>query len=113
VIKVIVDTGVKENYTAVLGEEVMRAIVEEAHSSRVKVAAHAILNAAIKAAANAGVDSIEHAYFISDENLRLMRDKGIYLVPTVSERPTAFYIDRLQRAMKLGVKIASDRTRTR
>jgi len=64
-------------------------------------------------AANAGVDSIEHAYFISDENLRLMRDKGIYLVPTVSERPTAFYIDRLQRAMKLGVKIASDRTRTR
>src|SRR5262249_45660290 len=50
--------------------------------------------------------SIEHAYFISDENLRLMRDKGIYLVPTDSERPTDFYIDRLRRAMKLGVKIA-------
>jgi len=106
VIKVIVDTGVRENYTAVLDEEVMRAIVEEAHRSRVKVAAHAILNAAIKGAAKAGVDSIEHAYFISDENLRLMRDKGIYLVPTDSERPTAYYIDRLQRAIKLGVKIA-------
>jgi imidazolonepropionase-like amidohydrolase len=106
VIKVIVDTGIRENYTSVLDEAVMRAIVEQAHRSRVRVAAHAILNAGVQAAARAGVDSIEHAYFASDDNLRLMRDKGIYLVPTDSDRPTDFYVDRLQRAMKLGVKIA-------
>ena len=106
IIKVIVDTGIRENYTSVLDEDTLRAIVEEAHRSRVKVAAHAIMNTAVRAAARAGVDSIEHAYFASDENLRLMHDKGIYLVPTDSEQPTAFYVDRLKRAMKLGVKMA-------
>jgi imidazolonepropionase-like amidohydrolase len=106
IIKVIVDTGVRENYTSVLDEATLRAIVERAHRSRLKVAAHAVMNAAVQAAAHAGVDSIEHAYFASDENLRLMHDNGIYLVPTDSEQPTAFYVDRLKRALKLGVKIA-------
>jgi imidazolonepropionase-like amidohydrolase len=106
VIKVIVDTGIRENYTAVLDESVLKAIVDEAHRSRRKVAAHAILNAGVRVAALAGVDSIEHAYFGTDENLQLMHDKGIYLVPTDSDRPPDFYVDRLRRAMKFGVKIA-------
>jgi imidazolonepropionase-like amidohydrolase len=106
VIKVIVDTGQRENYTVVLDADTIRAIVDEAHRSRLKVAAHATSNQAIKAAATAGVDSIEHAYFINDDNLRLMLEKHIYLVPTDSDKPPAFYIDRLQRAMKMGVKIA-------
>jgi imidazolonepropionase-like amidohydrolase len=105
-IKVIVDTGIREDYTAVLDQSVLEAIVDEAHHSRMKVAAHAIMNSAVRVAANAGVDSIEHAYFATDENLRLMHDKGIYLVPTDSEKPTDFYVDRLKRAEKFGVKIA-------
>jgi imidazolonepropionase-like amidohydrolase len=105
-IKVIVDTGLRENYTAVLDESILRAIVDEAHRSRLKVAAHAIANTAVRNAAEAGVDSIEHAYFASDANLRLMKEKGIYLVPTDSERPPAYYTDRLRRAAQLGVKIA-------
>jgi len=105
-IKVIVDTGLRENYTAVLDESILRSIVEEAHRSRLKVAAHAIANSAVRNAAEAGVDSIEHAYFASDRNLRLMKEKGIYLVPTDSERPPAYYTDRLRRALQIGVKIA-------
>lgn len=46
-IKVIVDTGLRENHFAVLDESMLRAIVEEAHRSRLKVAAHAIANVAV------------------------------------------------------------------
>ena len=106
VIKVIVDTGLRENYTSVLSEEVLRAIVEQAHRSRAKVAAHAIMNSAVRAAVQAGVDSIEHAYFASDEVLKMMVEKGAYLVPTDSGTPTAFYTERLLHARQLGVKIA-------
>jgi len=31
----------------------------------------------------AGVDSIEHGTFLKDDTLRLMKDKGVYLVPTL------------------------------
>lgn len=43
------------------------------------------MNAAVRSAANAGVDSIEHAYFATDAEPKLMADKGIYLVPTDSD----------------------------
>ena len=49
VIKVIVDTGLRENYTSVLSEDVIRSIVEQAHASRAKVAAHAIMNNGVRA----------------------------------------------------------------
>jgi imidazolonepropionase-like amidohydrolase len=127
VIKVIVDAGsmevdpqeqaaiidrrsiideVRHTGLRVLDEDEIRAIVEEAHRVGVRVAAHAITNTAISAAAAAGVDSIEHAYQVSDENLRLMHDKGIYLVPT-DFPDTPREADRLRRAIKLGVKIAA------
>lgn len=103
VIKVIVDT-----WPRVLAEDELQAIVNEAHRVGIKVAAHAITNLAVQTAARAGVDSIEHAYFIDDDNLRLMKKKGIYLVPTdATLKPPPFYVDRFQRAMKLGVKIAA------
>jgi imidazolonepropionase-like amidohydrolase len=103
VIKVIVDT-----WPRVLADDEMQAIVNEAHRVGIKVAAHAITNLAVRTAALAGVDSIEHAYFIDDGNLLLMKKKGIYLVPTdATLKPPPFYVDRFQRAMKLGVKIAA------
>jgi len=112
----------------------MKAIVEEAHLFRVKVAAHAIGNNATSVAAQAGADSIEHAYVVSDEVLRMMAEKHIFLVPTdgtlrtfvdmsignrhadaaeraALEKEFAPFIkrsqDRLQRAIKFGVPIAA------
>ncbi len=76
-IKVIVN-GSPASVTA----EEMKAIVEEAHRSQVKVAAHAIGDNATRIAAEAGVDSIEHAYTVSDDVLKLMAQKHIFLVPT-------------------------------
>ncbi|HKA21059.1 MAG TPA: amidohydrolase family protein [Blastocatellia bacterium] len=64
-------------------DEEIRAIVIEAHRLGRKVAAHAHGAAGIKQAVLAGVDSIEHGSFIDAEAIRLMKEKGTYLVPTL------------------------------
>jgi len=69
----------------------MKAIVEEAHAYKVKVAAHAIGDHATRIAAEAGADSIEHAYTVSDDVLKMMAQKHIFLVPTDGTEQT--YID--------------------
>jgi imidazolonepropionase-like amidohydrolase len=76
VIKVIV------NATTTLSLDEMKAIVDEAHRNQLKVAAHAIGDEPTRIAAQAGVDSIEHAYTVPDDVLRMMAEKKIYLVPT-------------------------------
>ncbi len=64
-------------------DEEMRAIVTEAHRLGRKVAAHAHGTSGIKQAVLAGVDSIEHGSLIDDEDIRLMKERGTYLVPTL------------------------------
>jgi imidazolonepropionase-like amidohydrolase len=66
-----------------LSDEEMKAIVEEAARHHVKVAAHAHGTEGIKAAIKAGVYSIEHGSLLDDEGISLMKEKGVYLVPTV------------------------------
>ena len=62
--------------------EEMRAIISEAHAWRRKVAAHCHGDAAARLAIEAGVDSIEHGSFLTEDTLKLMKAKGVYLVPT-------------------------------
>jgi imidazolonepropionase-like amidohydrolase len=126
VIKVIVNTGPR-----VVSLDEMKAIVEEARRVGRTVAAHAIGDTATRIAAEAGVTSIEHAYTVPDDVLRMMAQKGIYLVAT--DYPAQFYVDafsasltpeqkrqqlegatqfaksngeRLMRAVRAGVKVA-------
>src|SRR6266446_5373509 len=63
--------------------EEMKAIVGEAHRLGRKVAAHAHGGDGIKLAVQAGVDSIEHGSYIDDEGIRMMKEHGTYLVPTL------------------------------
>ena len=126
-IKVIVNTGPR-----VVSLDEMKAIVEEARRVNRTVAAHAIGDTATRIAADAGVTSIEHAYTIPDDVLRMMAQKGIYLVAT--DYPAEFYVnalgpsnltpeqkqqqlagatqfakgnaERLMRAVRAGVKVA-------
>src|SRR4029077_2756691 len=58
-------------------------IVEEAHRLSMKTAAHAHGAEGAKTAVRAGIDSIEHGSFLDDEAIRLMKEKGTYLVPTL------------------------------
>ena len=60
----------------------LRAIMSEAHAWRRKVAAHAHGDLAAKQAVEAGVDSIEHGSFLQPATLELMKQKGVFLVPT-------------------------------
>jgi len=63
--------------------EEMRAIVEESHQHGRKVAAHAHGAAGIRAAIEAGVDSVEHASLIDDEGIRMALAAGTFLVMDV------------------------------
>jgi imidazolonepropionase-like amidohydrolase len=66
-----------------LTQEEMNAIVSEAHAWKRKVAAHCHGDLAAQMAIKAGADSIEHGTFLSEETLKLMKQKGTYLVPTL------------------------------
>jgi imidazolonepropionase-like amidohydrolase len=66
-----------------LTQEEMNAVVSEAHAWHRKVAAHCHGDQAAKMAIAAGVDSIEHGSFLQEDTLRLMKEKGVYLVPTL------------------------------
>jgi imidazolonepropionase-like amidohydrolase len=63
--------------------EELRAIVEEATRLGVPVAAHAHSAAGIRASILAGVRTIEHGTFMDDASIKLMKEKGVYLVPTL------------------------------
>ncbi|HEY6989378.1 MAG TPA: amidohydrolase family protein [Bryobacteraceae bacterium] len=64
----------------------LNAIVSEAHELRRKTAAHAHGAEGAKRAIRAGIDSIEHGTFLDDEAMRMMREHGTYLVPTLATR---------------------------
>ena len=56
----------------------IKAIVDEAHTTGMKVAAHAHGASGIKAAILGGVDTIEHASLVDDEGIRLAVQHGSY-----------------------------------
>jgi imidazolonepropionase-like amidohydrolase len=68
----------------VYDERELRAIVEEAATRNIPVMAHAHGDEGAYAAVAAGVKSIEHGTYLSDSTLRLMKQKGTWLVPTLS-----------------------------
>jgi len=63
--------------------EELRVMVEEARYRGIKVMAHAHGVEGIKNAVCAGVESIEHGTYLNREVIRLMLDKGTWLVPTL------------------------------
>jgi imidazolonepropionase-like amidohydrolase len=65
-------------------EAELTALVSEAARAGVPVAAHAHGDGGGRAAVLAGVRSIEHGTYLSPETLRLMVDRGTFLVPTVA-----------------------------
>jgi imidazolonepropionase-like amidohydrolase len=69
--------------TPQLSPDEMKALVDEAHRLRKKVAAHCHGDHAAREAIEAGVDSIEHGSFLTEQTLAMMKDRGTYLVPTL------------------------------
>jgi imidazolonepropionase-like amidohydrolase len=101
----------------------LRAIVDEAHRERHKVASHAMALNGVHNSVEAGVDTIEHGNYIADEDLKTMAARGIFFVPTIFVgeyvaqgraaegapvwlKMISIHEDTFRRAMKAGVKIA-------
>ncbi|MBN2059656.1 MAG: amidohydrolase family protein [Deltaproteobacteria bacterium] len=91
-----------------------------------KTMVHANGREAVKSSVEAGCDSIEHGFFMDDENLRLMAEKETAWVPTmitmkaysmlpgmekmaseVAERNLEHQMEQVARAMEYGVTIAA------
>jgi imidazolonepropionase-like amidohydrolase len=73
-------TGTDQQMT----DDELREIMDTAHGLGIKVAAHAHGTDGINAALRAGVDSIDHGSFLDRESIRLFKQTGAYLVPTLS-----------------------------
>jgi imidazolonepropionase-like amidohydrolase len=69
-----------------LSQAELNALVDEAHTLHRKTAAHSHGAESSKRAIRAGIDSIEHGTFLDDEAMRMMHDRGVYLVPTLAVR---------------------------
>lgn len=87
VIKLIATAGVLSEEESVGAPQYsldeMKAVVDEAAMWGRKVAAHAHGAEGIKRAVTAGVASIEHGSLIDDEGIRLMKERGKYLVADI------------------------------
>lgn len=64
-------------------DEELEAIVDTAADYGMRVAAHAHGTEGMKRAVIAGVASIEHGTFMSEEVMDLMKERGTYFVPTI------------------------------
>jgi imidazolonepropionase-like amidohydrolase len=77
-------TGPDGSTRPTLTEEEMAAAVKVAHASGRPVAVHAASDEGIHNAVVAGVDTIEHGYGASEATFRLMKQKGIAYIPTLT-----------------------------
>ena len=119
----------KSGQAPLFTEEELRAVVETAREYGMKVAAHAHGSEGMLRAVRAGVHTIEHGTFMTDEIMAAMKERGTVYVPTISAgrfvaekskvegyfpavvRPKAAAIgpqiqETFSRAVKAGVKIA-------
>ncbi|MCQ2011602.1 amidohydrolase family protein [Sporolactobacillus sp. STSJ-5] len=110
-----------------LTEEEMRAAVLEAHHKGRTANAHAQGTEGIKNALRAGVDSVEHAFYLDDEAIQMFLEKDTFIVPTliavygisdrgegqvpdfmldVAREVKKAHIESISKAAKAGVKLA-------
>jgi len=115
-IKLVADNGIFF-YT----EDEIKAAVSEAHNAGLTISIHVIGGQAATNVIMGGPESIEHGFELSDEQLKLMKKKGMILVGTdfpeehlramgasdeKARKTASQIIDRLKRAHKIGVKMA-------
>ena len=132
-IKILISGGIATDggglANALMTPEEISAVIDAAHRFGVKVTAHSGSSAATSVAVDAGIDCIEHGYFLDRKTLKKMKKQGTWLVPTivVSQPATEpffekigspqWYLDRrnsagkghwqaLKTAIEVGVNIA-------
>jgi imidazolonepropionase-like amidohydrolase len=67
----------------IYSDEELLALVDEAHAAGLKVAAHTYADTSARRAVEAGVDSIEHGLYLSQETFQAMARRKVAYVPTL------------------------------
>ena len=83
-----------------LSDEEMAAIIETAHALNRTVTAHAYTGDLITTLAELDIDGIEHASLIDKDTIRLLEEKGIYVVPTLCPYDEIVLLDEEKLAEK-------------
>ncbi|WP_414903109.1 amidohydrolase family protein [Sphingomonas flavalba] len=132
-IKLGISGGISDTHGDIAGspftDDELKTAIEVAHRNGVKVMGHNGSPIAAATAIDAGIDGFEHGYFLTPPVLTRMKEKGIWLVPTIvvsQKGARAFYqkigspdwyLDRvdsvgkghwamLQNAIRIGTPIA-------
>lgn len=67
-------------------QEELDAVVDEAHAFHKTTAVHCFTPQGQRMALKAGVDTIEHMVFSDDETIGMIKEKGVWMTPTLSHR---------------------------
>lgn len=100
-IKILISGGIATNGGGIaaplMTPEEINAVVDAAHRFGAKVTAHSGSPLATSIAIDAGIDSIEHGYFLDKKTLRKMKKHGTWLIPTivVSQPATQPFFERI------------------
>ncbi|MFM2411662.1 MAG: hypothetical protein RL481_2490 [Pseudomonadota bacterium] len=132
-IKISISGGIADAHGDIAASPMMldelKTVIEVAHRNGVKVTAHNGSPAAADDAIALGIDCFEHGYYLGRKQLQAMKDKGIWLCPTIGVSQASvmeffkrqgmpeWYMERvrsvskahwamLQEAIRLGVNIA-------
>lgn len=112
---------VSDDHPAFYGLDEIRAAVEEARKAGMKVTVHVMGGEAARNVILGGAAAIEHGFGLDDELLKLMKERGTFLVGTdmsadnfyaygmtmeAAKSTEAGVVDRLKRAYKIGTKMA-------
>jgi imidazolonepropionase-like amidohydrolase len=105
------DTGTGQQ----MADDELREVVNAAHALGRKVASHAHAANGINAALRAGVDSIEHGSYANEESIKLFKEGGAYLVPTLMAGDTVVELakntDFLSPAIRAkAIRVGADMT---
>ena len=112
---------VADDHPSYYGVEDIKAAVDEAKKAGLKVTVHVMGGEAARNVIMGGAAAIEHGFQLDDELLKLMKEKGTFLVGTDfsadnfyaygaslegSKANEAMIVDRLKRAYRIGTKMA-------
>jgi len=75
--------GADNSVKPAFSQRELEVLVQTAHDLGRPVAAHAAGDEGIRRAVAAGVDTVEHGYEASEATLKLMKAKGVALIPTL------------------------------
>lgn len=86
-IKIAISGGIADTHGDIaasqMTKEEVAAVTETAHRHSMKVTAHSGSPGATLEAVEAGLDCVEHGYFLTDQVLQKMVEKNVWLVPTI------------------------------